>query len=163
MTTLQMEIALMQYFGIQKHLIVPNITTMSGLTSFETDLVVLTKAGYCTGVEIKISKGDLKADLKKKQWKDLDKVWNGITGFEYYFKIFKKFYYAVPIELKEDALNQIPSWCGLLYVKKFKVVEERTPKILFLNKWSEKKRYELARLGTMRILGLKSKILNCKK
>ena len=155
MKTLEIEIAIMREFDIRRNLIVPNITTMSGLVPFEVDMLVLSKRGYATGVEIKVSRGDLKADLKKRQWARLDFP----KMKDHYFGRFKYFNYAVPAKLKEAALEQIPEWCGL-YVAD--TVYERTrlhlvrqPERLYNKKWSDLEMYEVARLGAMRIYGLK--------
>ncbi len=170
MTTLEMEIALMRYFDIRKNLIVPCITNMSYLTLFEIDLLVLSKSSYATAIEIKVSKADLKNDLKKNHISKLNasNFVNGHSYRDHYFKNIKYFYYAVPEELKECALNQIPDFSGLLISKKVdwynkdiyvdKIIEVRSPKFLYSTKWTEKMRYDLARLGTMRILNLKQNI-----
>ena len=158
MTTLEVEIALMNHFDIRRNLIVPNITDWSALNiRFETDLLVLSKSNYATGIEIKVSKSDLKNDLKKKQWR-IDNHFNRT----HFFKPFKYFYYAVPDYLKDEALKQIPEWCGLItvYNGDYETEITRNPQLLNKNKWTEQQRYQLARLGAMRILSLKTKIQN---
>lgn len=53
MTTLEMEIALMEYFGVRQNLVVPNAWWgLQGL-NHECDLVRLSKNGYATEIEIK--------------------------------------------------------------------------------------------------------------
>ena len=174
MTTLEMEIALLRHFDIRRNLIVPCVTDWSSLTLFEIDLLVLSKASYATAVEIKVSLSDLKNDLKKKHIVQLDKVvYTGKRGKEHYFKPFKYFYYAVPEALKEAALDQMPEFAGLLVIKKVgyynpvvmidKIYEARKPQLLYSTKWTDKRKLELARLGTMRILTLKQNILNLKQ
>lgn len=163
-----MEVKLMNHFDIRRNLIVPNISDWSTLLSFEADLLILSKAGYATCVEIKVSKSDLKNDLKKNHISRIGYP----HYFHMYYKNLKYFYYAVPKELEYCAINQIPDFFGLLVVEKQKdyygedvtIVEEiRKPRILFNEKWDDKQRYELARLGCMRILGLKRKLLNNNK
>lgn len=160
--TIDIEIALACYFGIRKNVIVCNVSDWSGVTLFETDMISLSNSGYATGVEIKISKQDLKKDLKKKQWKTLNKLlWNGKTGYETYFGIFKYFYYAVPWFLVEDVKLQIPDWCGIYSINEKGIVRlERKSKVLFKNKWKFEKRYKLARLGCMRSLNTKQALQN---
>lgn len=165
-TTLEMEIALMRYFGVTKYLIINNTYE----TMFECDILAITKAGYATGVEIKVSKSDLKNDLKKKHIKNLgSKVpYFNKDAKEHYFGQFKKFYYAVPIELQDEALKQIPSFCGLFiaYETKYygiQIKEIRKPSILYKYKWSMEKMMRVAWLGTMRIQGLKESLLSYKK
>lgn len=171
-TTLQMEIALMQFFGITKNIIVPNITHMSGLVGFESDLLVLSKSGYATCVEIKVSKGDLRNDLKKDHIKNLGCNWrsyNGNNGKNFYYKNLKYFIYAVPDYLGEEALKQIPDFCGLLVGKTYEH-EGRTLISFFNNKgkgaskifntkWTVDMQLKLATLGTMRILKYKRKLI----
>lgn len=155
------EISIMNRFNFRENLIVPNISNMMGLVAFETDMLVLTKSGYAHGFEIKTSKADLKADFKKPQHTQIGEFRNGRTGLERFYGKFKYFYYAVPEELKEVALELIPDFCGLWVLRKENYpssphfYQAKEPKKLFDHKWSEKDRYDLARLGTMRIYSLK--------
>lgn len=166
---LDIELAIMREFNFRQNLIVPNISNMMGIVPFETDMLVLTKSLYAYGFEIKVSKSDLKADFKKPQHSNFDKIHNGKTGLERYYGKFKYFYYAVPEQLKEYALEVIPDFCGLWvlakreypYLNKFYQAKE--PKKLFDRKWSEKERFEIARLGTMRIYSLKQSIIYTKQ
>jgi len=149
MTTLEMEICLMQFFNIRYNVIVPNISW--GIANLhECDLLVLSKSNYATEVEIKISKSDLMKDKKKKHghWH------NHIT----------RLYYAVPNKLVDTALTEIPSRAGLisckkapngsLYAKKVKECKRNMKS----HKWTDTEKAKLCHLGTMRILGLKKKI-----
>lgn len=161
-TTLEMEIELMNHFDFRRNVIVPNVSDWSGLLRFEADILSLTKSGFATVTEIKISKSDLKADLKKRHIQLIDDKL-------FFFEKIKYFYYAVPKFLEEDALNQIPEFSGLLvldhretfvgskiFVKFFK--EIRKPKTINRYKWSDKERNKLMRLGCMRIKTLKQNI-----
>ena len=165
LTTLQMEIILMKYFDFRRKIIVPNLTDMSLLVKFETDLLVLSKSNYATGVEIKVSKSDLKNDLKKKQYGKYLRNQNEEVYKELYYKPFKYFYYAVPKHLTNDTLKTVHSFCGVLSVDvvngKPRVKEERKPKLIFNKKWSQAKVMNLLRLGTMRIYKYKNKELDC--
>lgn len=161
---LEIEIAIMREFDFKKNLIVPNISNQMGIVAFETDMLVLTKSNYAYGFEIKISKSDLKADFKKPQHTRFNEQKNGKTGLERFYGKFKHFNYAVPEYLKKDALELIPDFCGLWVYEKqgYPVLPKfycaREPKKLFDYKWSEKQRYEIARLGTMRIYSLKQSL-----
>lgn len=163
---LDLEIQIMRRFDIRRNIIVPNVTNMGSLVPFETDVLILSDSNYATGFEIKISKSDLKADFKKSQHIGMELFKNGKAGMERYFGRFKYFYYAVPSFMEEDALKLIPEFCGLYSLEKreypnlpiFKKVREA--KKIFNNKWSDRQRLELARLGTMRILGLKESLNN---
>lgn len=101
MDSFDIEISLADYFGIRQNFIVPNVSY--GLNLHEVDLLVVSKSGYCTEVEIKISVQDLKADLKKEHGHRSNKI--------------KYFYFAVPEELKDKALDLIPERAGLIIVK----------------------------------------------
>lgn len=137
---------------------------MMGLVPFETDMLIINKNNYATGFEIKVSKADLKADFKKPQHTKINEFYNGKGGLVRWWWCFKYFNYAVPIKLKEDALELIPDFCGLWVYEKFEYPKKpnfkqvRKPKKIFDYKWTEKEKYEVARLGSMRILGLKQAI-----
>ncbi|MCF8218724.1 MAG: hypothetical protein K9J21_07055 [Bacteroidales bacterium] len=166
MTTIEIELALMEHIDFRQKLIVPNLSRFSGLTYFETDLLALSGSGYATSIEIKASKSDLKADLKKKHIQDLELKRS--FAIKHFFKNIKYFYYAVPEELQDMALHQIPDICGLYVVceKKHKlfdhtlkfVKEVRQPVVINRVKWNDEMKYMLARLGTMRIYSLKNRI-----
>jgi hypothetical protein len=169
MTTLDIEIAVIKGFKPRQNLIVPNVSW--GIWDkyygalHECDVLILSKSGYATEVEIKANKSDLV--------KDSEKHHNHIHG------LIRRFYFAVPEKLKDFALANIPERAGLYVLK---VVErtrynwdtggcaEETYSTNILEcvkeckintkavKWSNEDKYKLARLGAMRILGLKQKI-----
>ncbi|MDQ5929183.1 MAG: hypothetical protein QG594_961 [Bacteroidota bacterium] len=130
------ELAIMAEFNFRQNLIVPNISNMMDLVAFETDMLVISKSGYATGFEIKVSKADLKADFKKPQHRKLKDISHfGNTGMERYFGKFKYFYYAVPLELKEIALELIPDFCGL-----YTLDQDYTPRQKLFKKEREAKK-----------------------
>lgn len=163
--TLEIETAILLQYKFNKNLIVPNITAQMGLLSFETDMLCLSSSGYATGFEIKVSKSDLRNDLKKHHIKNLNNVVDGKSGLERYYKKFKYFYYAVPEFLVSDTIELVPEFCGIYSYEKHKtekyfvLVEKRKPVKLFDYKWSDSERYDVARLGAMRIYTLKRRIL----
>jgi hypothetical protein len=152
MKTIEMEIALMHELNIRQNLIVPNVSWgMNGM--HECDLLVLSPGGYATEVEIKVSKADLLSDFKKKH------------GHDHY--LLSYLYFAVPEKLKETALNVIPSRAGLYIVRDSYMYSSRKYRAVYLvrkaqrvngAKWDGELRLKLARLGALRILGLKSKV-----
>lgn len=162
---IDIELAIMSEFDYRRNLIVTNVSNQMNVVAFETDVLVLTNSGYAYGFEIKISKSDLRADFKKPQHTGLNIIRNGKTGLERYYGKLKHFSYAVPEELKELALELIPDFCGLWLYRKNEYPHvsyfycARKPKKLFDYKWSFDQRYELARLGTMRIYSLKSSLI----
>ena len=161
MTTLEIEIALMEHFNVRQNSIVPNISW--GIANLhECDILVLSKSNYATEVEIKISKSGLLKDKEKKHGHNHNHI--------------ARLYFAVPKNLKEIALQEIPERSGLLVIEKGKTsylgsegfyevekyfVEEVKKPIRNKNavKWSVKEANHLNRLGTMRLLGLKKKLL----
>ncbi len=158
MTTLEIEIAIMQHIGVRQHMIVHGVSWglfLGGRYLHECDLLSLTKTGYATEIEIKISKADLLKDKNKKH----GHLHNHI----------KYLYFAVPEKLKDIALQEIPERAGLFVIKqisyKYKkgsknVVDlVKRPKInKEVQKWNDADRAALARLGVMRILTLKQNI-----
>ena len=154
--TLDIEIGIMDYFGIRKNLIVPNVSwgiQYNNKYLHECDILVLTNSGYATEIEIKISRTDLLKDCKKFHGHKHDLITN--------------LFFAVPEVLKEIALDIIPERAGLLIVKwetnkwgtHFRVSEIK-PCVKNTNgvKWDLELKLKLARLGTMRINGLKKKV-----
>lgn len=154
--TIDIEIALMRHFEFNKNYVVPNLTNASGLVRFETDLICVTKSGYATGVEIKVSKSDMKADFKKYHHRQIKKV---PQTFDTFYKPFKYFYYAVPHNLYSELKEFVPDRFGILAVDFLgRVSVKRNPKFLYNTKWSDKDIMNLLRIGTMRIYNLKKRL-----
>lgn len=163
-TCLDIEIAIMRKYNIRTHLIVPNVSNQMNLVPFETDMLVINKNGFATGFEIKTSKSDLKADFKKPQHTKINDFYNGKGGFKRWWGKFKYFNYAVPIELVQDAFDLIPDFCGLYVYESLEYPlfdtfsQVKKPKKISDYKWDDKKKFQIARLGTLRLLGLKQTI-----
>ena len=101
-TSTHIEEALYRYFGPQQNIIVPNVYWGLGF-SHELDMLVCTKRGYCTEVEIKVSKSDILADKKKRHGHNDERI--------------KYLYFAVPKELEDYALLHIPEHAGLISIE----------------------------------------------
>jgi hypothetical protein len=170
MNTLDVEIAIIKGFNPRQNLIVPNVCW--GITDnhyrplHECDILILSNTGYATEIEIKVSKSDLLKDASKRHG--------------HCHNLIKRFYFAVPEKLKDIALSVIPENAGLLVVgvkegTNYKWYEEGghdSYKVTWhavtmakecknnanALKWDDKQRYQLARLGALRILALKQKI-----
>ena len=150
--TEDIEMAVARYFNYRTNLIVPNISWGMFL-GHECDLFVLTKAGYGYEAEIKITKQDIKIDLQKKHKHNSNKI--------------RKLYFAMP-EYLEGNINLIPERAGILIIYKtrtyrntgwyFHCRKTREAMINSKYKFTEQERYNLARLGSMRIWGLKRRI-----
>lgn len=140
MTARDIEVAVANHFDFRRNLVVPNVYWGVGL-NHEADLLVLSGAGYASEIEIKISRGDLMKDKKKEHGHRSD--------------IVKALYFAVPEELADFAISNIPDEAGLLVVyrknnKHFvKVVKNPVPR-KHSRKFTEAERYQLARLGLLR-------------
>ena len=148
MKILDIEIAVMSYLDVRTKLVVPNVSW--GMFMHECDLLSLNMNGYATEIEIKTSRQDIRNEKKKKHNHDHEMI--------------KHLYFAVPEELREFALENIPERAGLYVIGKnsmdhLQAFEVRKSKPRKGHKqWTDKQRLQLARLGTMRILGLKQKL-----
>lgn len=172
-TTLDIELAIMKKFKYKQNVIVTNLAPKSNMVKFETDVLVLTKLNYAYGFEVKVDLGDLKKDFSKLHHtniKENKKFKGGKNSMEYYFDKFKYFYYVVPEKLKDNALELIPEFCGLYvygktskYSKTKELILCRKAKLLYKNKWTDKDRCNLMRLGTIKLYNLKSRVNNLLK
>ena len=156
MKTIEVELAVAQYFNPRQNIVVPNVSWgFKGM--HECDLFVLSKAGYASEIEIKVSKSDLMADKKKK---------HGHVS-----KYIKNLFFAIPEKLyTEEIISHIPEragilmvkdhiWCGVHTVKKMRdPVSSKTP-----YKLSQSERMGIMRLATMRTWTLKKKIIKMMK
>ena len=149
-----MELALVSYLNYRQNLIVPNVYW--GMDIHECDLLVVSKAGYLTEVEIKITRADLRADAKK--------------GHGHRSRIIKRLFFALP-ECLESSIEFVPERAGIILVRPMKkddidagwspYCREIRPaqRNKAAGKISDHDRYKIARLGTLRIWGLKRKLL----
>ena len=159
MKTADMEIRLAHYFGYRENLVVPNVHW--GFNMHECDLLVVTQAGYCTEVEIKVSRADVKADQHKTH------------GHE--SNIIKKLWFAVPEKVAmapvggglHECMETIPERAGIMVVtdpmhpddllsSRIKIFREPQPQKV--RKLTDEERYKVARLGAIRIWRLKGKL-----
>ena len=145
-TTLEMELALVRKYGARQNMIIPNISW--GFLNHEADLLIMSQSGYLTEIEIKISVGDLKKDFHKRHGHKDDRI--------------KYFYYAIPERMKEH-IELIPVNAGVYLVKHTYYLNRVEPiRPAETNKTAkpmeDHERYQLARLGTMRIWTLKRKV-----
>lgn len=98
---LDIEIAVAKYFGYRTHVIVPNVSWGLGFLH-EIDVLVMTKSGYCTEIEIKTSRADLKRDLLKRHGHASDRI--------------RRHFLAVPKTMAEFAIQTFPEAWGVLSV-----------------------------------------------
>ncbi len=144
-TAVDIEIAVAKYFGWRQNVIVPNVSW--GLHIHECDMLILSGAGYATEVEIKISKADLIKDKMKRHGHRDNRI--------------KSLYFAIPEKLCEYQ-EHVPAHAGILFVHQIPDSEEysckefRKPTTQNSVKFTEKEKYELCRLGIMRIWAIKT-------
>ena len=150
-TTPEMEVAIAKYFGIRKHIVVPNVSW--GFFNHECDLFFIRTSGYGFEVEIKRSKSDMLADFKKKHGhKDRQ---NRIV----------QLYYAFPEELLSKVEDLVPEECGIITVsrsewnnKAYASMRRDAKRKKGAKQLTQKEQLKIARLGTLRIWTLKEKL-----
>lgn len=136
---------------------IPNVSW--GFLPWEADLLICSKSGYLTEIEIKISATDWENDKKKKKFLyRKDPTYKFTAQAKSWIRI-KEFWYAAPIKLakRHEELN-IPRFAGVIGInlKKSSWLERyqilKNPKI---NRNAEKltdlEKAHLARLGSIRI------------
>ena len=136
-TTQEVETAIVKHFDFVRNVIVPNL--YHGMFPYELDLCILNKNMYASEVEIKISRSDLKNDLKKYHKHDRN------------YNLIKNLWFAIPEKLFKD-IDLIPDRAGIFIVKQNgRVVVHRKPIANRLaRQWTYELAYKLARLGNMR-------------
>ena len=127
-------------------MVIPNVSW--GFFSWgEADLIAITKSGYLTEGEVKLSITDFKADRKKKKFNSGHKDWT---------KDIRRHYYIVPEKLKDECLELLKdSKSGLLYLEQCKgYIMIRSAKFACVNrearKLTDKELLKLARLLSFR-------------
>jgi hypothetical protein len=92
----RMLFALARYFDWYATRMIPECE----LDGLREDLVIVSRSGYATVVEIKVSRSDWQADRYKARWPS---------------KSIARFFYAVPLDLYESGIPaHVPGHCGLL-------------------------------------------------
>lgn len=147
MKTVDVEIAVVNYFKPRINMVIPNVSW--AFAHYEMDLVVVTQSNYVYEIEIKVSKTDLINDKKKRHNHNCDKT--------------KYLFFAIPEALLRYR-EYIPEHAGIITcrerygygagdVSMFRKPKKRTNYQLELHE-----RYLLARLGYLRMWDLKKKI-----
>lgn len=95
------EIAIMKFYKPRINIIVPNVSW--GLELHECDLLIVSKSGYASEIEIKTSIADLKKDK--------------IKSHKHASKKIDKLYFAIPEEILEKALPHIPERAGIYCIE----------------------------------------------
>lgn len=148
-----MEVAIAKYFNIRQHIIVPNLSW--GFFSHECDLFLIRTSGFGFEVEIKISRSDMIADLKKEM--------NHIDNKNRIVQL----YYAFPYDLLPKVEEFVPKDCGIILVKKSKwnndyhyhtSMYRDAKRRKGAKRLTEKEQLKIARLGVMRVWKLKENL-----
>lgn len=162
LTIEEIELALikMDEFNIRTNLVVPNVSW--GFLNHEADMLIMSKSGYLTEIEIKRSLSDLKADFKKKHDHSDDRI--------------KSFYYCVPLSLLQNAIDlcvENDRWVNgiITYTEDAKLKINRIDFLKLGVKYPTKKyprklfleeQFQIARLGSMRVWGMQKKYIELK-
>ena len=178
---LEIETALARHdkFNFTKNIVAFNVKGISeNLPIYhECDMLVLSKSGYLTEIEIKRSWSDFLADFKKKHNHNN-------------YPIIKYFYYCVPLSIYEKVRDKLEerynsrtgndtfNYTGIITYDedlnfvinghRFQVfytdeMKETYPQMLGAKKLYLEQQLELARLGAMRAVTLKENIIKLKK
>ena len=137
-------------FNIRKNIVVPNVSW--GFLNHEADILVLSKSGYLTEIEIKRSLSDLKADFKK--------------GHDHSDERIKSFFYCVPESLFQQTidlcvLNERSINGVITYTDDNRIKINYHPlyygKITSGRKLFLEEQLQIARLGSMRVWKMQDK------
>lgn len=138
-------------FNKRNDIIVPNVSW--GLLNHEADMVVMTKSGYLTEIEIKRSWEDFKADFKKGHGHDDVRIY--------------KLYYCVPVSIRDKVINHFKEICNdmipgiMTYDDDCNVrIENNSYPYTGGRKLFLEEQLIIARLGCMRIWNLKQKLID---
>lgn len=141
MRCLDIECAVAEYFNPRVNLAIPNVSW--GFLRYEADLLILTKSARLYEVEIKVSKSDLKRDLKKTHNHDDRRI--------------NKVFFAIPKELLKHA-DMIPDYAGILVVSgNWCCRKERDAPKRNDYKLSDEEVSQLYRLGALKVWTAKRK------
>lgn len=139
MTTNEIENALARYFNPRVNIIVPRVSW--GFFIHECDLLLITKNGYAYEIEIKISRQDLIRDKEKRHQHNSKRI--------------KKLYFAIPEGLLPH-ISEIPERAGIIVVNEIGHCKRvREAQVMNNYKFSDREKFMVARLGTMRFWSLK--------
>ena len=150
----EIEIAIINsgFFNKRQNIFVPNVSW--GLLNHEADLVIMTKSGYLTEIEIKRSWEDFKADFKK--------------DHEHYDERVYNFYYCVPESILGKVLEFLKERFGdalpavIAYNDKGNITYNKGYAGMGGRKLFIEEQLTIARLGCMRIWNLKQKLIDKK-
>lgn len=160
MNEFEIQNALYKFLSIKGHeFIIPNIYLSGGVWS-EADLISVTKAGYISEYEIKISRADFKADLKKRKHHFFEK---NNRCFQRYF------WFVTPDGLVKP--EEIPNYAGHIEVSKprrydpwFRCSVKKNPMRLSGEKINDRQKEKIYRGYMLRYWDMRHRLENkCKQ
>jgi hypothetical protein len=90
-------------FSRRRWFVVPNVSWGWSL-SYEADIIAVSAAGWANEIEIKVNKYDLRGDKNKSKFKVAAD------------KRIKRFWYAIPLELLDEAMACLPADVGIITI-----------------------------------------------
>lgn len=143
----EIEVAVVEWLGVRSHLIVPNVSW--GLGVHECDLLAVSRSGYATEIEIKVSASDLRRDQDKCHHHESSKI--------------KYLYFAMPLRM-ERYVAEVPIHAGVILVsREGRCIVKRKPTAnRSARAFTAEEMYALARLGTLRMWAMKQKQVHAK-
>lgn len=116
MSTKEIQVAICKMEVLKGSLACENIGFFNG----EADCLSLNKNGFAHEFEVKVSRSDFKADLKKSKWVYFEnRVERAIPNY---------FSYACPTGLIQ--ISEIPAYAGLIYLEGGEIEIQKSPKLL---------------------------------
>lgn len=153
LTVHDIEYALCDYYGLRKHIIVPNVS-WGFFREHEADLVVITASNYLTEIEIKRSWRDFLKDFRKDSFHNDNRI--------------KNFYYCVPECMvgpckeylySDPALERRLGRIGLIsYDENGRICFQRSGEREIALKLTTAEVLEIARLGTFRFWDVRKRL-----
>jgi hypothetical protein len=153
-TSVYMECSIAEYYGYRENIVLPNLHWALS-SKYEKDMVIIRPSGFAFEVEIKISKADLRADLKK--------------GHGHFCNMMRQLWFAIPDYMNtEECLALIPERAGVVVVDTSVAFATSgrctTVRRAKINRSARRLEYseilKTAHLSAMRIWGLKKTILD---
>lgn len=154
LTVHDIEYALCQYYGLRKHIIVPNVS-WGFFREHEADLVVITQANYLTEIEIKRSWRDFLKDFRKDSFHDDNRI------TEFYYCVPECMVEAVKEFLASDKARGFKNYGGIgiiSYDEQANICFQRSGRKRISLKLTTGEVLEIARLGTLRFWDTRRKL-----
>lgn len=160
MNSVEMSIAIARYFDTRLNIIVPNVSW--GIGIHECDVLIITKSGYAIEVEIKTSKADIKADLKKSHAHNSKKLRSLIFAIpkklEYCIDLIPETAGIITIDRLETKLPYRDNMIGPMPSRLYCTMLRKAKINIHAEKLSDKDILHVAKLGVMRMWNLKEKL-----